>query len=594
MSKNKTFLINNVENNLSVDTIADIVKNWKLVYPTAESALSGIVVHVDKLIRSATRTYSESDVNYIFTLVEKHLLAGIVLSDVDEILSSMESENITVIDRLNIIKDKIKVHNRVETAEDNVKKICGKIDVEDIIESYKMANCEKYCIDGVQELCHQISLEYSTLTDSKKMCICAEGVKGILDEAGIRYKGSVVLKGIVEYFLIAGMDYKAINEGLDNIKTYPEEEIERIEPEETLDTEKLEESDFMFMMQVPVVERGVFRRISSIRDNVIKRMAASKIVDSIEQIPALLYKTKREDIIEELPDLVAFARRVILYGSAMSLSAGLLLPAIIVDRLIDIQINRQNAKDIINSLEEEREVIMRSIKGRPKSKEEELLQLVDSIDSQITKVKIYMEGLGMEIYENVHHVRNNTDFIKESSFILAIGETIQEGSIKYLNENSLKSAGLAAKEKLEKAMDKMSSKEKAASRTLDHAIDKFNDEVRRSVELENRDRVIEGKILPSASKTIKIAIGLGFAWAVAPAIAVIGAIGSLAIAKNTRAREKQIILDDISMHLTIVEKKIYQAEMNNDTDAMEELMRIENTLKREKQRIEYNRKVYGW
>lgn len=85
---------------------------------------------------------------------------------------------------------------------------------------------------------------------------------------------------------------------------------------------------------------------------------------------------------------------------------------------------------------------------------------------------------------------------------------------------------------------------------------------------------------------------MGVAYAVNPVIAVIGALGSMAVAKQANARERQLILDEIDVHLKIVERKISQAEMNNDLKNMEQLLKIESKLQREKQRIKYRMKVY--
>ena len=73
---------------------------------------------------------------------------------------------------------------------------------------------------------------------------------------------------------------------------------------------------------------------------------------------------------------------------------------------------------------------------------------------------------------------------------------------------------------------------------------------------------------------------------------VIGAIAGIALSAKANARERQLVLDDIEVHLRIVEKKIQQAEMNNDDKALEQLLKLERTLTREKQRIKYRMKVY--
>ena len=105
---------------------------------------------------------------------------------------------------------------------------------------------------------------------------------------------------------------------------------------------------------------------------------------------------------------------------------------------------------------------------------------------------------------------------------------------------------------------------------------------------ENREAVIKGKILPSASKCIKLACITGLAWAISPAIAIIGAIGGFACTKKLRAKERQIIVDDIDIELKMCERYIRQAEDEGDLKKVRQLEIIQRNLKRQQQRIKYS------
>lgn len=161
-----------------------------------------------------------------------------------------------------------------------------------------------------------------------------------------------------------------------------------------------------------------------------------------------------------------------------------------------------------------------------------------------------------------------------------------------LNESSFAASIQVASQRLKKAVLNLSDKEKMASRSLDSSLERFQDKVQMSLAGKNREAVIKGSILPSASNTIKIAVAAGAAWAVAPALAVIGVLGGIAASKFAKSKERQFILDEIDIQLKIVDKKIQLAESNNDMKSMEELLKIQKKLTRERQRIHYHLKAY--
>ena len=123
-------------------------------------------------------------------------------------------------------------------------------------------------------------------------------------------------------------------------------------------------------------------------------------------------------------------------------------------------------------------------------------------------------------------------------------------------------------------------------------VDKFQDSIQKDLSNKNREAVIKGRLLPSASAIIKLALASGIAGLANPVLGVITALGGLGAAAAGTKKEKQYILDEIDIQLKLVEKKQQLAESNNDMKSLEELMKIERKLKRERQRIMYRLKNY--
>ena len=197
------------------------------------------------------------------------------------------------------------------------------------------------------------------------------------------------------------------------------------------------------------------------------------------------------------------------------------------------------------------------------------------------------------LQENMNKIKNANIINEEMNRFETFNNLIRlnEG-LQAIQETSVKNNILIAKEKLKKAALKFSDKEKMMSRQLDNALANFNDNLQTKLSNKNREAVIKGRILPSASTTIKIALASGVAAMFNPVFAVIGALGALGASAAGTKKEKQFILDEIEIQLKLVEKKIQLAESNNDMKALEQLLKTEQKLKREKQRILYRLKHY--
>lgn len=218
------------------------------------------------------------------------------------------------------------------------------------------------------------------------------------------------------------------------------------------------------------------------------------------------------------------------------------------------------------------------------------------------KTKLYQSDskdkykLGSCIQENMFRIKTNRnkstqkDRFTTYGNIIMLNEAIE--ALEGINETAAKTNINIAREKLKKAVLKLSDKEKIMSKRLDSALGNFNDKIQKELSNKNREAVIKGSILPSASSVIKIALATGVAAMINPAIAVVAALGGIAASKAGTKREKQFILDEIDIQLKLVEKKIQLAESNNDMKSLEQLLKLEQKLKREKQRIIYRLKHY--
>ena len=161
----------------------------------------------------------------------------------------------------------------------------------------------------------------------------------------------------------------------------------------------------------------------------------------------------------------------------------------------------------------------------------------------------------------------------------------------YVNEMNITNTLKLALNRLKNTAMKLSDKEKQMSNTIDTSVNNMSKGIEKAMMNDSRESIIRGSILPSASKTIKMALILGAEWAVNPAIAVITALGAFACQKRLSAKERQLALDDIEIELKMCERYMRQAEDKNDMKAIRNIEQIQRNLERQQQRIKYRMKV---
>lgn len=237
--------------------------------------------------------------------------------------------------------------------------------------------------------------------------------------------------------------------------------------------------------------------------------------------------------------------------------------------------NLLNPNELISIFKEYKKYAYENILGNEKYIVAECLQ------SNIYKLKS-----NNRYNKNMHSLNN---IIEECNCIDAIYDICSE-SVVY--EGSATNTLKIASEKLKKSIINLSDKEKEASKTLDASLSNVNRNVEKALTNDNREAIIKGQVIPSASKCIKLAIAGGALYAVNPALAVISALAMLGVSKAASRKERQLILDEINIELEICDKRIQMAEQNNDMKALSNLLRIQKKLERERQRLRYRMKVY--
>lgn len=206
------------------------------------------------------------------------------------------------------------------------------------------------------------------------------------------------------------------------------------------------------------------------------------------------------------------------------------------------------------------------------------------------------------ILETVKPIENPITIIEANAYTEFVTEAYEAMSIiiatnneKFKNpllEASISNTLKMASMKLRSAMQKMSDKDRQISRNIDASVGNMTKAAERAVSNDNRESIIKGTVLPSASKIIKMTLAnAGLIALGQPAIAVIGTLAYLGCSSKFKAKERQMIVDEIEIELKMCQKYIDIAESKNDMRALKQLLMIQRDLERQLQRIKYKMKV---
>ena len=142
-------------------------------------------------------------------------------------------------------------------------------------------------------------------------------------------------------------------------------------------------------------------------------------------------------------------------------------------------------------------------------------------------------------------------------------------------------------DRMKKSAIELSDKEKIMSRTLDSSLERLKNSMENALTQENREAVIRGTIIPPASKIIKLAITSTLTWMISPVLTVIYLLGTFAMSANIQAKERQIILDELDVELTMCDKYIRMAEDRNEMEKLRKLLTIKKRLEAQRSRLKY-------
>lgn len=203
----------------------------------------------------------------------------------------------------------------------------------------------------------------------------------------------------------------------------------------------------------------------------------------------------------------------------------------------------------------------------------------------------YLNNNIQKLQESNTIYNSSNDMKTVISTLLWLDEMTKYNSIGYVNEMNFTNTLRLALNRLKNSATKLSDKEKQISKTIDASVNNLSNAIEKAMLNDSRDAIIKGRILPSASKCIKIALVTGATWAVQPAIAVIGVLGAFACHKNLTAKQRQLALDDIEIELKMADRYLKRAEENNDMNAIRQCETIKRNLERQQQRIKYKMHV---
>lgn len=194
--------------------------------------------------------------------------------------------------------------------------------------------------------------------------------------------------------------------------------------------------------------------------------------------------------------------------------------------------------------------------------------------------------------ENSSYSYSTSNTARDAMMYLAcLNELTKIKSDNYIMEMDFSNTIKLAVNNLKRDAIKLSDKEKQMSNSIDIAANNVSKSLENAVKNGNREAVIRGSMIPSASKCIKLALAAGVAWAINPAVAVIGAIGAFACSKKMQAKERQLVLDDIEIELKMCERYMRAAEDEGDMKKIRQIEVIQRNLERQRQRIKYRMSV---
>lgn len=145
---------------------------------------------------------------------------------------------------------------------------------------------------------------------------------------------------------------------------------------------------------------------------------------------------------------------------------------------------------------------------------------------------------------------------------------------------------------LKKKVRDLGAKQKELVNRADATMNRLARSCKDALVSDKRESIIKGSVIPSFSKSCKIAVALaGIAKIASPAAALVTAMGGLVASKHLTRKERALMLDEIDVELEMIEKEIQLAESKNQMKKLRKLMMIRKDLQREYQAIKLGMKL---
>lgn len=216
--------------------------------------------------------------------------------------------------------------------------------------------------------------------------------------------------------------------------------------------------------------------------------------------------------------------------------------------------------------------------------------------TRVSKDSGYAKYVRMDVCnECVKTIKSSTDTPYTEDIFLYLNNLYEytsniTQSMYSINEMGIGSTIAMAGHKLMDIASKLSDKEQIISRNIDAACRMLSRSVERANNMEDREAIIRGEILPPVSKIIKLAAVTGVAYFIHPALAAITLLGKIVMSRKGRQKEKQLVIDELEVELKMIDKYISDADEKKNYKKEKELMLIKKKLQTQYDRLAYKTK----
>lgn len=215
-----------------------------------------------------------------------------------------------------------------------------------------------------------------------------------------------------------------------------------------------------------------------------------------------------------------------------------------------------------------------------KSTTDNIKKSTDSVKSKVKKTAGSVKKTAGEVGDKVAPIAYKA--MDKTADILQFtrGEAAQISSDISIIRNQVKSAAT-----------KVSGLDAKYSKKIDTAFDKTMRDLKKDSVNKNRQAIINGNLYPSLSTMIKLVGTSTAATALGqPIIGLVILLGGIGTSVKANKEERINIANELNVQSKVIDKKIQDAEANNDHDTYEVLLKIQNRINKEVAQLTYKTK----